>query len=203
MVDEKSNSDLHTLANWLEGYYSNRTQAMAEPVWFVPVSLWYVRLPHLFSEGIGFFTEQFNQHTPGQFYRSRVLQVLGDPLRIENYKLRDQAAWAGASQDPQRLAQLSLADLEHLPGCRILVEKRPDCYHGEMLPGGECRLNPGDSTYIHIEFDLTPSEFITWDRGFDAATGQQTWGSRAGPYRYQKGIPPASSPRPWGERDRG
>ncbi|MFS8805885.1 chromophore lyase CpcT/CpeT, partial [Synechococcus sp. R6-10] len=65
------------------------------------------------------------------------------------------------------------------------------------------RLNPGDSTYIHIEFDLTPSEFITWDRGFDAATGQQTWGSRAGPYRYQKGIPPASSPRPWGERDRG
>jgi CpeT protein len=184
-------SDLHTLANWLEGYYSNRAQAMAEPVWFVPVSLWYVRLSGLFSQGIGFFTEQFNQHTPGRFYRSRVLQVLADPLRIENYKLQDQGAWAGASQDPQRLAQLSSADLELLPGCRILVEKRPDSYHGEMLPGGGCRLTSSDSTYIHIEFDLTAKEFITWDRGFDSTTGRQTWGSRAGPYRYQKGIPPA------------
>ncbi|MEN9224225.1 MAG: chromophore lyase CpcT/CpeT [Thermostichus sp. HHBFW_bins_43] len=184
-------SDLCTLASWLAGYYSNRAQAMAEPVWFVPVSLWYVRLPDVFSQGIGFFTEQFNQHTPGRFYRSRVLQLLADPLRIENYKLLDQTAWAGASQDPQRLAQLSLADVEHLPGCRILVQKRPDCYHGEMLPGGGCRLNPGDNSYIHIEFDLTSTEFITWDRGFDVNTGQQTWGSRAGPYRYRKGIPPA------------
>ncbi|MEN9201920.1 MAG: chromophore lyase CpcT/CpeT [Thermostichus sp. DG_1_6_bins_120] len=187
-------SDLFTLAFWLEGYYSNRTQAMAEPVWFVPVSLWYVRLPALFSEGIGFFTEQFNQHTPGRFYRSRVLQLLADPLRIENYKLQDQAAWAGASQDLQRLAQLSLADLQLLPGCCILVEKRPGSYHGQMLPGGGCRLNPEDSTYIHIEFDLTPTEFITWDRGFDARTGRQTWGSRAGPYRYQKRIPPNPLP---------
>jgi hypothetical protein len=107
------------------------------------------------SRGIGFFTEQFNQHTPGRFYRSRVLQVLADPLRIENYKLRIKQL----GQVPLRIR--SAWRSSHSPTSSICPaavfwwRKRPGCYHGEMLPGGECRLNPGDSTYIHIEFDLT------------------------------------------------
>ncbi|MDX2273624.1 MAG: chromophore lyase CpcT/CpeT [Cyanobacteriota bacterium] len=189
--------DLLRVTKWLVGTYSNRQQALDQAVWFIPVTLWYAEVPHLFAEGIGFFTEQVNQHKPQDYYRSRVLQLLGDPLRLENYKLRDQSMWAGASQDPQKLSQLKASDCEWLEGCTINLTYVPqaisaeladpsDSYFGNMQPGGACCLSPQDRGYIEIEFQLTADHFITLDRGFDKVTGQQTWGSKAGAYHYRK-----------------
>ncbi len=181
-----STSDVERISVWLAGSYSNRQQAMDQAVWFIPVSLWYLRLPYLFSDGIGFFTEQVNQHHPDQFYRSRVLCLRSEPLRFDNYKLRDQSHWAGASQDPEHLQHLRGEDLEGLPGCTIWLDLQPDRCFGKMTPGSGCRLTANSQTYVHIEFELTPTCFITLDRGFRIDTGEQVWGSRAGPYHYLK-----------------
>jgi CpeT protein len=181
-------TEAERVAAWLAGTFSNRDQAMADPVWYSPVTLWYVRLPSLFEQGIGFFAEQVNQHTPQQYYRSRVVQVLEDPLRLENYKLRHQSAWAGAAQDPAKLAQLSPADLELLIDCTIGLTDHEDHFRGQMSPGHPCRLNPEDPVAIEIGFDLYPDRFLTLDRGIEIATGKQTWGSRFGPYDYRKLI---------------
>ncbi len=179
-------TEAERVAAWLAGTYSNRDQAMADPVWYVPVTLWYVRLPSLFDQGIGFFTEQVNQHTPQQYYRSRVVQVLEDPLRLESHKLRHPSAWAGAAQDPVKLAQLSPVDLELLVDCTLTLTDHGDHFRGQMSPGHPCRLNPGDAVAIEICFDLYPNRFLTLDRGIEIATGKQTWGSRSGPYDYRK-----------------
>lgn len=180
-------SDLERVQAWLAGTYSNRQQAMAQPVWFVPVTLWYIPLPHLFDQGVGFFTEQINEHFPETFYRSRVLQLLPHPLRLENYKLRHQQTWLGASQDPIWLGRLTQADLELLPGCTLFLDRQDDgSFYGEMAPDAICKLTPDGHTLIEIEFELTATTFTTLDRGIDEKTGEQTWGSMAGPYRYIK-----------------
>jgi CpeT protein len=179
-------SDLSTICHWLSGTYSNRQQAMAEPVWFIPVRLWYVPVPGLFSEGVGFFTEQVSEHTPEQPYRTRVLQLLENPLRFENYRFRDQTAWAGAAQRTERLQTLSPEDLELLPGCTIELERKDNGYFGAMKEGQGCRLSSNSTSYVRIEFELTDTAFITLDRGFDLVTNTQVWGSRGGAYHYLK-----------------
>lgn len=174
------------VARWLAGTFSNREQALDQPVWFIPVTLWYVPLPHLFAEGLGFFTEQVNQHRPQEFYRSRVLQLLDQPLRLENYRLRDQKAWAGASRDPDKLAHLRQEDVIWLPDCTIWLTVAADHIHGAMDPQRECCLSPDADTRIEIEFDLYPDGLYTLDRGFKRGSREQVWGSRAGAYRYQR-----------------
>jgi CpeT protein len=179
-------SDLSTIRHWLAGTYSNRQQAMAEPVWFIPVTLWYVLVEGLFSEGVGFFTEQVNEHTPEQPYRTRVLQLLENPLRLENYRLKDQAAWAGAATKTGRLQTLSPDDLELLPGCTIELQCKDNRYFGTMKEGQGCRLSPDSTSYVRIEFELTDTALITLDRGFDLVTNTQVWGSKGGAYHYLK-----------------
>ncbi len=159
---------------------------MEQPVWFIPVRLWYVAVEGLFPEGIGFFTEQVSEHLLDQPYRSRVLQLLDEPLRLENYRLKDQPAWAGAALATERLLKLTPQDLDFLPGCTILLEKHSESYLGRMQPGGGCRLSSQDTAYVEIELELRADRFITLDRGFDSTTGTQTWGSRAGAYQYLK-----------------
>ena len=179
-------SDLDLVRDWLAGTYSNRQQAMDQPVWFIPVTLWYIPLPQLFDQGCGFFTEQINQHFPDKFYRSRVLQLLDDPLRLENYKLKDQSIWLGASQDQDHLLELTVVDLEWLPECTIFLQRQNESFHGAMGSEAACKLTPESTTVIQIEFDLTATTLTTLDRGIDQTTGQQTWGSSAGPYQYLK-----------------
>jgi CpeT protein len=179
-----ASDDLCTIRDWLAGTYSNRQQAMAEPVWFIPVTLWYIPVEGLFSEGVGFFTEQVNEHAP-QPYRTRVLQLLGNPLRLENYRLKDQAAWAGAAQSTERLQTLAPDDLELLPGCTIELERKDSRCFGTMKKG-QCRLSPDSTSYVQIEFELTDTALITLDQGFDLATNAQVWGSKGGAYHYLK-----------------
>jgi CpeT protein len=179
-------SDLSTIRDWLAGTYSNRQQAMAEPVWFIPVTLWYVPVEGLFSKGVGFFTEQVSEHTPEQPYRTRVLQLLENPLRLENYRLKDQAAWAGAATKTERLQTLSPNDLELLPGCTIELQCKDNRYFGTMKEGQGCRLSPDSTSYVRIEFELTDTALITLDRGFDLVTNTQVWGSKGGAYHYLK-----------------
>lgn len=180
-------TELQTIREWLAGVYSNRQQAMDQPVWFIPVRLWYIPVQGLFSEGMGFFTEQVNEHTPDQPYRSRVLHLTDHegPLRFENYRFRDQQAWAGATRAPERLADLSTRVLEHLPGCTIYLESKVNSFSAKMTGRG-CRLSAESSSYVEISFELTPTAFVTLDRGFDLTSGEQVWGSRAGAYHYVK-----------------
>jgi CpeT protein len=187
MVSEIS-VQVRTIRHWLAGTYSNRQQAMAEPVWFIPVTLWYVPVDGLFPEGVGFFTEQVNEHTPDQPYRTRVLRLMENPLRFENYRLQDQAAWAGASKDPERLSSLTSEHLELLSGCTIYLEQKDNRYLGTMKEGQGCRLSPDSTSCIQIEFELTDTAFITLDRGFDLTTNAQVWGSKGGPYHYLKQV---------------
>ncbi len=176
------------VSNWLPGTYSNRDQAHAEPVWFIPVTLWYVALPDLFREGLGFFTEQVADHSPQSPYRSRVLHLVEHEgaVVLENYRLLDQAAWAGSARVPDRLAQLTLADLILLPGCLMDLQDQGPRIHGVMPGSTSCLLNPESTSYIQISFDLTEHTFFTLDRGFDRTTNAQVWGSRAGAYEYHK-----------------
>lgn len=177
--------DLSTVRSWLSGTFSNREQAMAQPAWFIPVRLRYLPVDHLFASGVGWFTEQMSEHL-GEPYRSRVLHLLDQPLRFENYRLKDQKVWAGAAFDPPRLAQLAADDLILLPGCTIFLERTAAGYSGRMAEGRGCRLSAEDTSYVLIEFELSEDCFLTLDRGFDLVSDAQTWGSRAGAYCYRK-----------------
>lgn len=181
-------TDLQTVREWLAGVYSNRQQAMDQPVWFTPVRLWYIPVQGLFSGGMGFFTEQVNEHTPDQPYRARVLHLTDHegPLRFENYRFKEQQAWAGAARAPERLSDLSTRVLEYLPGCTIYLESKENGFSAKMRAGSGCRLSAESSSYVEISFELTSTAFITLDRGFDLTTGEQVWGSRAGAYHYVK-----------------
>ncbi len=68
--------ELIALAHYLAGEFDNRTQAIADPVWYVHLRLWMRPLPFLlFPNSITLFAEQANALTLDQSYRPRFLQL--------------------------------------------------------------------------------------------------------------------------------
>ncbi len=179
--------DLKTLAQWMAADFSNQEQAFENPPIFAHIRVCMRPLPVSFLDGVSFFVEQAYDYMLNIPYRVRVLKLVdtGSQIEIENYTLKDEKPFYGASRDVQKLTTLTPEQLEKLPGCNMRVEWTGHSFKGSVEPGKACIVvRKGKSTYLDSEFEIDADKFISLDRGLDRETDEYVWGSVGGPFHF-------------------
>ncbi len=189
-------SELLTLAQGLAGVFENREQAIADPAWYVSVRLWHRPVKLFADDSITLFAEQANLLYPNQAYRQRLLQLRRSPdqpdqFQVQYYGFKQPGQFKGAGENPQLLAAITADQIEFLPGCvlDLIVQTQPTGTHFVAVPppGACCRFQyDGKIGQVELGFELTPTEYLTFDKGINPETGEAIWGALMGPYRYRK-----------------
>jgi hypothetical protein len=194
--------ELLTLGRYLAGEFENREQAIAFPAWYVHLRLWQrpLRSPLFSQSSLTFFAEQANIVQLDQPYRPRIMQIRQQPQKpgdrcqfeVQYYMLKDPAQFRGAGRQPERLGQLTQAQIERLPGCTLTVSKQPlgnGAYRflASLPPQARCCFTyQGETRQVYLRFEASPTEFLSYDKGIDPNTGKALWGAVLGPFRFTK-----------------
>lgn len=180
-------TDIKTLAQWMAADFSNQEQAFENPPMYAHIRVCMRPLPLSLLDGVSFFVEQAYDYMLNNPYRVRVLKLTqsGDRIEIENYTVKDENKFFGASRNPERLQTLQLDQLEKLPGCNMIVEWTGHSFKGQVEPGKACMVvRKGKETYLDSSFEIDQDKFISLDRGRDPETDEHVWGSVAGPFYF-------------------
>ena len=180
-------TDILTLARWMAADFSNQEQAFENPPFYAHIRVCMRPLPLEVLSGVSFLVEQAYDYTLNNPYRVRVLKLLNrnSHIEIENYTVKEEQKFYGASRDRNRLSTLKAEDLEKLPGCNMIVEWTGSSFKGKVEPGKGCIVvRKGQTTYLDSEFEIDEEKFISLDRGRDPQTDEHIWGSVAGPFYF-------------------
>ncbi|MBR8839069.1 MAG: chromophore lyase CpcT/CpeT [Stigonema ocellatum SAG 48.90 = DSM 106950] len=180
-------TDIATLARWMAADFSNQEQAFENPPFFAHIRVCIRPLPLELLSGVSLYLEQAYDYALNDPYRVRVLKLInvGDHIEIENYSLKEEQQFYGASRDTQRLKALTNDQLEKLPGCTFIVEWTGHSFKGKVEPGKGCIVfRKGQKTYLDSEFEIDAEKFISHDRGRNPETDEHIWGAIAGPFHF-------------------
>lgn len=181
------------LARWMEGAFSSRDQAAADPEFF-DISLRMKRIWTDRADGPWLYVEQARADLLERPYRQRIYRLsrTGErTFRSDVYTLPEPVSrFVGCASDDARarevFAALAPSDLRLLEGCA--VDLRWDPSAGAFVGGTAgtgCASTREGAAYTTSQIRLEPGVLTSWDRGFDAA-GNQVWGARSGGYRFVK-----------------
>ena len=182
-------TDVATLTQWMAAEFSNQAQAIENPPFFAHIKVCMRPLPKGFQSGVSLYLEQAYNFQLNKPYRVRVLHFIQreNDVLLENYKVKDEEKYYGAARDLEKLATLSVEDLEPMDGCDILVEWTGSSFRGKVEPGKKCMVvRKGANTYLDNEFIVTESHMTSYDRGRAPETDELVWGSVAGPFEFEK-----------------
>ncbi|MFB8789550.1 MAG: chromophore lyase CpcT/CpeT [Potamolinea sp.] len=180
-------TDIATLARWMAADFSNQQQAFENPPMFAHIRVCMRPLSLSLLDGVSFFVEQAYDYMLNDPYRLRVLKLFesGGHIQIENYIVKDEKAFYGASRNLNLLQSLKADQLEKLPGCNMIVEWTGSGFQGQVEPGKACMVfRNGKQTYLDSSFEIDEDKFISRDRGRDPETDEHIWGSVAGPFYF-------------------
>ena len=180
--------DIKTLASWMAADFSNQEQAYANPPFFAHIRVCMRPLSSELFGGTSLFLEQAYDFMLNQPYRLRVLKfnVVDDRIELENYKVKEQELFYGASRDRDRLQQLTPEMLEKMAGCDMNVTWTGNSFQGQIKPGKACIVErKGKITYLDNSFEVNGSKLISYDLGRDPETDELVWGSVAGPFEFK------------------
>lgn len=182
-------TDVITLARWMAADFSNRQQAFDNPPLYAHIRVCMRPLAPDLLSGVGFYLEQAYDFQLDRPYRARAMRLLPQDgyILIENYIIKDEASFYGASRDRNRLAELTSDRLEKMDGCNMVVHWTGQGFKGSVEPGKACMVvRQGKTTYLDSEFEIDAQQFISWDRGRDPETDEHVWGALAGPFYFQR-----------------
>jgi hypothetical protein len=180
-------TDIATLASWMAADFSNQLQAFENPPIFAHIRVCMRPLPLSLLDGVSLFVEQAYDYNLKDPYRVRVLKLIpaGDHIEIENYTVKDEQQFYGASRNLELLQRLKVGDLEKLPGCNMIVKWTGNSFEGQVEPGKACMVvRKGQRTYLDSTFEIDGEKFISRDRGRDPETDEHVWGSFGGPFHF-------------------
>jgi len=180
-------TDIATLARWMAADFSNQQQAFENPPMFAHIRVCMRPLSLSLLDGVSLFVEQAYDYMLNDPYRLRVLKLIdtGGHIQIENYLVKDEKAFYGASRNLNLLQSLKADQLEKLPGCNMIVEWMGSGFQGQVEPGKACMVfRNGKQTYLDSSFEIDQEKFISRDRGRDPETDEHIWGSVAGPFYF-------------------
>lgn len=188
---------LVALARYMAGEFDNREQSLADPVWYVHLRLWQRPVPLFQEDSLTFYAEQSSVVNLNQPYRPRIirLQEQSDPefpIRVQYYMPKQPGALRGAGAKPEILARLTSDQLDRLPGCVLRVSQRSldqaeSEFEATLIPDARCCFTyEGEIRQVCLGFSARSTEFLSYDKGIDLATGKALWGAIMGPFRFRK-----------------
>jgi len=181
--------ELLTLTSWMAGEFSNREQALDQPVWFVNLVWWQRPIPFNVLGSIAIFAEQANVLKSDRPYRQRILQFIesDSKIQVKYWGFKDPSAWMGAGKSRDRLNQITINDIEPLSGCLLDVSLTNGCYKAEMPKDAKCCFQYlNESRQVVLGFEVSADEFWSGDRGVDPETGSAIWGAIMDFYKFKK-----------------
>jgi hypothetical protein len=179
--------DIITLARWMASDFSNQAQAYANPPFFAHIRVCMRPLPDDLLNGTSLFLEQAYDFMLNVPYRLRVikLSVVEDRLELENFKVKDQEKFYGASRNLELLNTITPDLIDKMDGCDMDVTWTGKSFKGEIKPGKACIVErQGKVTYLDNSFEINEHQLISYDRGRDPQTDELVWGSVAGPFEF-------------------
>lgn len=179
--------DITTLARWMASDFSNQAQAYANPPFFAHIRVCMRPLPYELLDGIGLFLEQAYDFMLDRPYRLRLIKfnLVDDGIELENFKVKDQEKFYGASRNLELLDTLTADSIEKMEGCDMDITWTGNSFQGQIKPGKACIVERnGRTTYLDNSFEITDGKLISYDRGRDPETDELVWGSIAGPFEF-------------------
>jgi hypothetical protein len=180
-------TDIATLVRWMAADFSNQEQAFENPPFYAHIRVCMRPLPFELLSGVSLFLEQAYDFMLNQPYRLRVLRFVHaeNHIILENYNVKEEQRFYGASRNHEHLQTLNADDLERMRGCNMIVEWTGDSFKGRVEPGKGCIVvRNGQKTYLDNEFEVSDGKLISLDRGRDLETDEHAWGSIAGPFYF-------------------
>ncbi len=185
---------LKTLSSYLTGEFTNREQAIDDPLWYVNLRLWQRLVPLFGADSISLYAEQANILKLDYPYRPRIIRLRETQLgriQAEYYMLRRADAVRGGGAHPELLTSLTEEDLEFLPGCTLDVRSElvDSCQKFTTTPATDkpCTFTSEGKTFqVFLGFTVTATELLTYDKGIDPQDGSALWGAIMGPFCYRK-----------------
>lgn len=179
------------LAQQLAGEFDNKTQTLAQPVWFVHLHWWYRPLPFRLEGNLALFAEQAPFINLNQPYRQRilVLKETANPQQLlaQYLAFKQPEKFRGAATNLNLLHQISLDDLENLPGCSLTITEQNNTFIAQPEPEAKCYFQyEGKKRQVVLGFEVSPGNYKSYDRGVDPETGAALWGAIMGPYEFDK-----------------
>jgi CpeT protein len=182
-------SDLVSLLQCMAGNFSNRQQAIDQPQNFAHIHIFWRPLPWAFFGGMGMYSEQVYDYDLWSPYRQGVHHFIdrGDHIFVENFSLKTPMWFAGAGRDLNILNTITQAALEPRCGCGMVFRRAGAKFVGEVEPGKQCLIpKQGKLSYLVSEVEITPTTWVSRDRGFDPDTDEYLWGSEHGQFLFEK-----------------
>ncbi|QDL08002.1 chorismate-binding protein [Brasilonema octagenarum UFV-E1] len=180
-------TDIATLARWMAADFSNQEQAIENPPFYAHIRVCMRPVFLGLSSGLSLFLEQAYDYMINDPYRLRVLNFINaeNHIILENYTVKEEQRFYGASRNLERLKTLSADDVEIMPGCNMIVEWTGHSFKGKVEPGKGCIVfRNNKKTYLDNEFEVNEEKLISLDRGRDIETDEHAWGSIAGPFYF-------------------
>ena len=180
--------DIKTLARWMSADFSNQAQAYENPPFFAHIRVCMRPLPIDILGGISLFLEQAYDFMLDKPYRLRILKfsIVENHIELENFRVKEEATFFGASREPKRLQKLTPDLIEKMPGCDMVVNWTGSTFKGNIKPGKACLVErKGKITYLDNSFEINETELISHDCGRDLNTDELVWGSIAGPFHFK------------------
>ncbi|TAF52785.1 MAG: chorismate mutase [Oscillatoriales cyanobacterium] len=196
-----THADLQTLARWMAGQFDNLEQSQRDPAWFVALRLWCQPLPppanavlnHVAgTEGaIGLFVEQAPLPAGDKPYRQRLFllcpAIADRAAIIEYFGFQDQRPYIGAGLDPSRLAAINHDAIQTLNNARFPLLRSGDRFISRGESDQVCSFKYGEQQgHVSLGFEISATQWLSFDRGIDPQTGQGQWGALMGPYELKK-----------------
>lgn len=186
LLQAQNSNELELLQKYMTGSFNSAAQAETDTNYF-NIRLDMVQIWKQSKDGFWLYVEQAVNKEGVKPYRQRVYHVEETEqgvFRSTIYKI-DSAHWyTGMANQPELEKKLSMESIEILPGCALTLKLNGDTFIGETKKG-ECLNAWGKAKYATSEVEISESQMISWDRGWDEKH-QHVWGAENGGYIFVK-----------------
>lgn len=135
------------------------------------------------GDGLAFYIENQSSGDRPRPYRQRVYVMTRDAagkIVVEMYKITNDKEFINAYKKTELLKNLTADRLIRETGCDMTFTRVNDnLYKGVAGENRTCKSNLRGATYMMSHTDLSPTEWVNLDQGFDDA-GNPKWGPPPG-----------------------
>lgn len=186
LTNAKAQTDLETLASWLEGSFNSEEQAKTDSDYFY-ITLEMKPIWEMRKDGKWFYVEQAVAAKRDKPYRQRVYHLTqnGRKITSEIYTLPNPLRFAGEWKKDNPLFSLTPDSLTVREGCAMIIEREDSKTFAGSTNGKDCKSNLRGASYATSEATITEEKLVSWDRGFNEKD-EQIWGAEKGGYIFIK-----------------
>lgn len=181
--------DLKLLADWMTGSFSSYEQSIKDSN-FYDIRLEMLRIWRERDDAYWLYIEQAVSTNLEKPYRQRIYRVSQiDESTFESkvFEIKEPLRFARGweKSDKEFLANLIPDSLIDRQGCAIILKKIDENKFSGSTIGKECLSNLRGAQYAVSEVTITPTQLISWDRGYNS-DDEQVWGAIVGGYIFDK-----------------